>query len=76
MSEVHSEAEILRVWLDDDEPRFTLQPAFTDPGVWGVLFADIARLLGEAYAENGHDRLAATQRIRTAFTAEFESPTS
>lgn len=74
MSEKHSESEILRVWLDDEEPQFTLRPIFTDPAVWGLLFADIARLLGEAYGETEHDRIEATERIRGAFVAKFESP--
>lgn len=68
--------EVLRIWLEGDEPRFSLQPIFEDPAVWGIVFVDVARLLGEAYGDNGLDPAATVNRIRESFLAELENPTS
>lgn len=70
-----SKQEILKVWLEGEEPNFSLQPVFDDPAVWGLVFVDIVRLLGQAYAENGRDSVETMSRIRDGFIAEFDSPT-
>lgn len=76
MNSSDSTQEILRVWLEGDEPNFSLQPVFEDPAVWGLVFADIARLLGQAYADTGRDATETTNRIRDGFVAEFDNPTA
>lgn len=66
---------ILSVWLEGDEQEFSFQPIFTEPATWGVLFADIARAVAEAYTEDGFAEKASIEQIRQAFLAELEHPT-
>ena len=69
--------EVLNVWLEEDnDPTFSVNPTFSDPAIWGLLFVDITRTLAHAYAENGADADHTANRIKAAFIAEFESPTS
>lgn len=75
MDSPDSTREILKVWLEQEEPKFSLQPVFDDPGIWGLLFVDIARLLGQAYADTGRDATETINRIRDGFVAEFDNPT-
>lgn len=75
MNSSDSAQEVLKVWLDREEPKFSLQPAFDDPAVWGLVFVDIVRLLGQAYADMGRDATETMNRIRDGFVAEFDNPT-
>lgn len=69
--------EVLRVWIANQEQHVSLRTAiWEDPGVWGILLADLARHVVNAYEQeqsiNSTDALA---RIRTFFDAELDSPT-
>lgn len=76
MTGTDSNREILRVWLEGDEPQFSFQPIFEDPAVWGLIFVDIARLLADAYGDTGHQPKETIKRIQDAIVAEFDTPTA
>jgi len=68
--------EVLRVWALPGEPQqLTLRTTWKDAGAWGLLLADVARHAANAYASEGHDRIAALSRIHAALEAEWSQPT-
>lgn len=68
--------EILRVWAARDTgQQVVLRTKWDDPAAWGLLLADVARHVANAYAGEGYDREAVLKRIKTAFHAEWDDPT-
>ena len=68
--------EFLRVWSAKDGQHISvLVSAFDDPVHWGIMLADLARHVANAYQDQGRDRTKTLQRIKAGFYAEFESPT-
>lgn len=69
--------ELLRIWLIDGAPHFVITPnLWNDPAAWGLLLADVMRHLGNAYEVEGKDKDAVIARIKAAFDAEWDEPTS
>lgn len=68
--------EILRAAIVDGGLHVALQRAFDDPDAWGIVLADIAQHVSEAYAaETEISTEEAMARIRDLFNAELDSPT-
>ena len=69
--------EILRVWAGTEQLHVTLRTAWDDPAGWGLVLADIARHVVNAYSQaGGGDPVQIAQRIRNALDAEWADPTS
>lgn len=71
-----SAVEVLRVWAAPGSPQqLTLRPVWKDAAAWGLVLVDIARHAANAYEAEGADREATLTRIKSAFDAEWTSPT-
>jgi hypothetical protein len=70
-------AEVLRAWIVDSRLVCVLDPqAFEDPAIWGMLLADVARHVGQAYEQlQGADPEAVSRAIAQSFAAELAKPT-
>jgi len=69
--------EILRIWKNPDNLTITLKTTWSDPGAWGLVLADLARHVANAYESEGvQSAKSAERQIRAALLAELESPTS
>ncbi len=67
--------EVLRTWLVDGGLRIVLYRAFSDPGFWGGVLADVARNAAEVYEKQGVcTRAEALSRIRAQFDAAWGDP--
>jgi|SRR5579862_7966932 len=68
--------EILRVWAAPGKPvHLALQTTWQDPAAWGLMLVDLARHVAQAYERDGRNREEVLARIRSAFDAEWSSPT-
>jgi hypothetical protein len=68
--------EVLRAAVADGGLHVSLQRAFEEPEMWGMLLADVARHVGRIYAtEDGTPEEDTVARIRAIFDAELDSPT-
>lgn len=68
--------EVLRVWAAKDVgQQVVLRTTWQDPATWGLLLADVAHHVANAYAAEGRDREAVLVRVLTAFQAEWDNPT-
>jgi hypothetical protein len=69
--------ELLRVWIAHGGQHVTLRTGgWDDPAAWGIMLADVARHVANAYhQEKGLDRAASLERIKAGLYVEFESPT-
>ncbi|HEY3796974.1 MAG TPA: DUF5076 domain-containing protein [Caulobacteraceae bacterium] len=68
--------EVLRAWIVGEALQVSLQTAFEDPQVWGIMLVDIARHAARAYADQGgHTFEQAMARIRFMWDAESAKPT-
>lgn len=69
--------EILRVWVAHKRQHVSLRTGvWKDAAAWGLMLADLARHIANAYEqEEGRDRLETLQRIKAGFDAELGSPT-
>ena len=69
--------EMIRVWIANRRQHFALSAeVWDDPSCWGVLLADLARNLSDAYEKRGiSPRDAGLLAIRQAFEMELDSPT-
>jgi hypothetical protein len=68
--------EVLRVWAAPGQPQqLTLRTTWKDAGAWGLLLADVARHVANAYGNEGADPSVALARIRELFDAEMSAPT-
>jgi hypothetical protein len=69
--------EVLRVWAGTDRLLLTLRTSWSDPAAWGIVLADIARHVANAYESEGYGRAEQVEaRVRQAFLAEWEEQTS
>jgi hypothetical protein len=68
--------EVLRVWAAPDEcQQVTLQICWKEPGAWGLVLADIARHVAQAYGREGQNPEEVFRRIIESLNAELDSPT-
>jgi Domain of unknown function (DUF5076) len=69
--------EVLRVWVANKGQHVSLRVGtWKDPFAWGILLADLARHLGNAYEqEQGLDSGETLKRIIAGMNAEMNSPT-
>ena len=68
--------EVLRAWVAGGGLQVTLDPAFDQPDIWGLLLVDVARHAARAFAaEQNFTQSEALQRIKAMFDAEWERPT-
>ena len=76
-AKVDSEAvEILRIWLSGGAQHVSLKtPVWDDPTAWGLMLADLARHVANAYAAGGADREETLRRVVHGFQIEMDSPT-
>jgi Domain of unknown function (DUF5076) len=69
--------ELLRVWTADKGQHVSLRSGvWNDPAAWGLLLADLARHITNAYQQDaGTNPLEARERIKAGFYVELDSPT-
>ena len=69
--------EIPRLWVLNSAAHVSLRVGvWNDPGTWGIMLADLARHVANAYAQDkGLDRTETLGRIRLILAAELNSPT-
>jgi hypothetical protein len=69
--------EIARVWVAEKAEHVSLLVGtWEDPAAWGIILADLARHVVNAYEQDKKlDREETLQRIRSTFQAELDSPT-
>jgi len=66
--------EVLRVFVVEQALSISVQRAFDEPAMWGMLFADVARQVAMIYGrEAGVAEAEALDAIRDAFTAGFDN---
>lgn len=64
--------EVLRFWSARGRLHATVRAdAYRDPAAWGIVLADLARHVANAYALEGHARADALARFRAGFDAEW-----
>ena len=69
----HGGVEVLRAFVVNNGLSISLQRAFEEPGVWGVLFADVARHVARAFAkETDMSEAEVLQQIRQMFDAQWD----
>jgi hypothetical protein len=69
--------EMIRAWVANNALHCSLTiGTWKDPRAWGILLADVARHVANAYQESeGQDRAATLKNIRQLFNAELDKPT-
>ena len=68
--------EILRVWIANKDQHCSIMTVWPEPAAWGIVLADLARHVVNAYGESSKEEKAQTlKRIVDGFRAEVESPT-
>jgi hypothetical protein len=68
--------EVLRAWIVAGDLHVSLQKAFDDPAVWGVMLVDIARHAARIYAREGdYTEDEAFSKILAIMDAEITNPT-
>jgi hypothetical protein len=69
--------ELLRVWITSKNQHVSLRSGvWKDPGAWGLMLADLARHVANAYQQSdGLDRRQTLLRIRALFDAELSKAT-
>ena len=69
--------EMARIWIADGKQVIALSPnLWSDPGNWGLMLVDVARHLSKQYAQAGWKEEDVLLRIRAAFDAEWQTPTT
>jgi Domain of unknown function (DUF5076) len=65
--------ELLRVWVAHNEQHVSLKTGvWDDPAAWGIMLADLARHVAEAYKQDeGRDVAATLGRIKAGIDAEL-----
>ena len=68
--------EVLRAWIVGEGLQVSMQPAFENPSVWGILLVDVARHAARMYADQGEISFEqAMAKIRFMWDAETAKPT-
>ncbi len=69
--------EILRVWVNNQGQHLSIRTrVWKDPAYWGMMLADLARHIANAYLQDeGLEPLATLERIMAGLDAELSSPT-
>ena len=68
--------EILRVWIANKSQQVSIRTdTWNDPAAWGIMLADLAGHIANAFAEKGMPRDQALKRIRAGLEAELNHPT-
>jgi Domain of unknown function (DUF5076) len=69
--------EVLRVWVANGGQHVSIRAdVWDDVGNWGILLADLAGHVANAYQQQkGLDRARALERIKDLFNAELSFPT-
>jgi hypothetical protein len=69
--------EIARLWIADGRQVILLRAdVWPDPAAWGLMLADMARHLANAYHDaHGMDPAAALRRMLAGLQAELDQPT-
>jgi hypothetical protein len=68
--------EILRVWIAGGAQHVSLfAEVWEDPAGWGLMLADLARHVANAYAAQGKDGVETLERVCQSFRTEMDSPT-
>ncbi len=68
--------EILRIWIAGGAQHVSLfAEVWDDPAGWGLMLADLARHIANAYAAEGKDRAATLERVCQGFRMEMDSAT-
>jgi len=67
--------EILRVWIANGRQHFSLHTTWEDPAAWGLMLADLARHVANAYARQGNDRDESLRGVLNLLERELEHPT-
>jgi len=69
--------EILRVWIANQQQHVSIRiGVWNDPMIWGMMLADLARHLANAYnQQHGYSFDNTVNRIREGFDVELDSPT-
>jgi hypothetical protein len=69
--------ELLRVWVADHDQHVSLRVGvWEDPFAWGVVLADLANHIANAFQQHSKlDRAAVLARIEEGFDAEMAGPT-
>lgn len=67
--------EVLRAAVIEGGLHVTLRRAFEDPRAWGMLLADVAQQVAQAYAqEDGRTIDDVVVQIREGFSGELDAP--
>jgi Domain of unknown function (DUF5076) len=73
----HGGLEVLRCAVIDGELHLTFRPAFNETGDWGRMFAEVARQVARAYAQQDRSPEPETlKQISAAFAQELRAPTN
>ena len=69
--------ELLRVWVANKSQHVSLRVGiWDDPAAWGIMLADLARHVVNAYNQDAaRDPVETLQRIKAALDVELASPT-
>ena len=68
--------EILRIWIAGGSQHVSLKTGvWEDPAAWGLMLADLAKHVANAYAADGMDKAEALRRVYQGLQVEMESPT-
>ena len=65
------------MWIADRDQHISLRTGiWDDPAAWGIMLADLAKHVADAYQqEKGFDRCRSLRRIKAALDAEWVTPT-
>ena len=68
--------ELLRVWVAHQDQHIGLRVGvWEDPAAWGVMLADLARHIANAFEQVEHrDPVKVLEQIRAGFETEMEAP--
>ena len=69
--------EVLRVWIAHGGQHVSIRPdIWDDVGTWGIMLADLAGHVANAYQQQkGLDRVETLKRIKALLDAELSFPT-
>lgn len=68
--------ELLRVWVAHQDQHISIRTGvWDDPAAWGVMLADLARHIANAFEKfENRDPLRVLEAIKAGFEAEMQSP--